>query len=331
MTRVLVTGAGGFIGQHLVCRLKECGIRVRALLHHKPLHHKDDHHVEFVTGDICDPKEMKKASEGCQAIIHLAGRVHAGFEGQEEEGLCWALNVDGTRNMLDGAVAQGVGRFLYVSTVKVFGEGGDACLDETSKPSPITPYGKSKYRAEHLVMEYGARTALKVTCLRVPPVYGSGHKGNLQSMVSAIDRGWVPPLPPIQNHRSLLSINNLLSAMMLAIAQEGSVGQCYIVTDARPYSMTEIYEEICSALGRPVPRWRVPVHVLTMAGRMGDVLQAVLRRPMPCESRTINTLLNTEWYSPKKIIQELGYAPTWSLQTDLPDLIAWWRTVKVGR
>jgi nucleoside-diphosphate-sugar epimerase len=277
--------------------------------------------VEVVQGDIQDFRAMKQAVEGCEAIFHLAAKVHDSKAGPIVDLQCQLINVDGTSTVMDAAAAGGVRRVVFFSSVKAMGEGGPACLDESAVPHPVTAYGRSKLAAEQIVLQHGKQAGMHVACLRLPPVYGPGHKGNLQRMIWAIERGLFPPLPELENPRSFLHIENLLQAAMLAADTPAAGGQCYIVTDARAYTTFQLDGLIRRALGRPVPRWRVPLGVLKAAGKAGDVVSRVLPGGAPIDSATIDKLIGAAWYSSAKIAGELGYRPTASLEESVHDLL----------
>jgi nucleoside-diphosphate-sugar epimerase len=325
MSRALVTGAGGFIGRHLIERLRHDGYAVRALVREAGCPGDWPVGVEVVAGDVRDPQAMKAAAAGCRAIFHLAGKAHALTEVQGDEEVYRAVNTEGTRHIMEGAVAGGAERFVLFSSVKAMGEGGSRCLDEAFNGRPETPYGRSKLEAERLVWEIGARAGLHVSCLRLPLVYGPGNKGNLFRMIAAIDKGRFPPLPELGNRRSVVHVANVVEAAFLAAGAPVANGQCYIVTDGLPYSTRELYEWICLALGRPIPRWHVPVWALRLLGYAGDAVGRLRGRRFLFDSDALDKLIGSAWYSSEKIARELGYRPSVTFEQALPELIAWYR------
>lgn len=325
MSRVLVTGAAGFIGQHLINRLLQDGHSVKALVREPGRHDSWPVRVDIVPGDVRDAGAMKAAASGIETIFHLAGKAHALAEVGEEDADYQAANVEGTRNVLDAAVAGGAKRFVFFSSVKAMGEEAPECRDESCVAAPLTAYGRSKLAAEKLVFEYGQRGNLGVTCLRLPLVYGAGNKGNLFRMIAAIDRGIFPPLPPLDNRRSMVHVSNVVDAAMLAGSHPSAQGRCYIVTDARAYSTRELYELISRALGKRIPQRSVPLGLLAAAGRAGDLVGRVFRRRMPFDSDAFQKLIGSAWYSPARITHELGYRPVMSFEAALPEMIAWYR------
>lgn len=326
MKRVLVTGANGFISGHLINRLLAGGVAVRGLVHERAERLRTVTGVEIVRGDLGDLDAMRAAAAGTDTVLHLAGRVHALSEVRGDESLYNAVNVEGTRNVLEAALEGGVRRVLFFSSVQAMGTGGPDCLDEAASVRPTTAYGRSKLAAEELVLDYGRRHDLYVACLRLPAVYGPHNKGNLHRMIAAIDRGMFPPLPDTGNRRSIVHVANVVEAALLALASPAANGQRYIVTDARAYSTRELHERLCRALGRRVPRWSVPLALLRAAGRAGDVVGRLRGKRFVFDSDVLEKLIGSAWYSSEKIARELGYRPVIGLEEALPGLVTWYRS-----
>jgi nucleoside-diphosphate-sugar epimerase len=258
-------------------------------------------------------------------VFHLAGRAHTLSDGGGNENLYQAANVEGTRHVLEVAERRRARAVVFLSSVKAMGEESTGCRDELTESMPTTPYGRSKLAAERLVFDYGKRTGTHVTCLRLPLVYGSGNKGNLFSMISAIDRGWFPPVPEVRNLRSMIHVSDVVEAALLVSSRPEANGQGYIVTDGRPYSTREIYDLTCRALGKRVPRWSVPLALLKAAAYGGDAIGRVRGRRFTFDSDALEKLTGSAWYSSEKISRELGYRPKITFEDALPEMIAWYR------
>jgi nucleoside-diphosphate-sugar epimerase len=327
--KALVTGAGGFIGQRLVERLRAGNCDVVALIHHEPGPFDSVEKVDEVLGDIRDVDTMKAAAQGCDTVFHLAGRVHALSDTDADDALYDSLNIEGTRNVLEAAIAQGVERFVFFSSVKVLGEGGPERIDEDCEGVPETAYGRSKLTAENLVLEYGKQGGMHVTCLRLPLVYGPGNKGNLFRMIAAIDRGLFPPLPAIGNRRSMVHVSNVVESAWAAATNPNANGRRYIVADAEAYSTDDLYRMICHGLGRKTPRWSIPTGVLQLLGRIGDLIGRARGRRFFFDSDALDKLIGSAWYSSDNISRELGYQPAIEFRESLPELIDWYRASKV--
>lgn len=361
---VLITGGTGFIGRQLVAALLDRKATVYALVRKFPAHpgqkgqDESGHHQErapfhlhpnpppsrgreldqrlsrtipwppaAVTvrlGDLGKADSLENVCAGVDTVFHLAGCSEEPEPGDKED-LHWRVTVEGTRRLLQEAARSGVKRFIYASSVKAMGEGGDSCLDETSPAVPLTSYGRAKLEAERLVLEAGMKHGMHMCNLRLPPVYGRDNRGNLWRMIVAIDRGRFPPLPEVGNRRSLVHVDDVVQALQLAADNPAAQGKTYIVTDGCAYSTHQIYAAICASLGRPVPRWTMPVALLRAVAKLGDAAGRALGKKLAFNSEILGKLIGSAWYSSRKIEQELGYRPIRLLEQGLREMVATYR------
>jgi nucleoside-diphosphate-sugar epimerase len=325
---ILVTGAAGFLGVQVVEELSHHDYSVRAFVHAIVPDHRLSN-CEEVPGDIRNPVAIKYAIQGCDAVVHLAGKAHAVDERPGHDDEYESINVEGTRHVLEGAAAAGVRRFIFASSVKVFGETTDGCVDESQAPAPRSAYAKSKWAAEQLVRDYAGRYGFSGVSLRLPMVYGPTEKGNLFRMIEAIDRGRFPPLPRLATVRSMLHVKNFTQAVLRILQADGPLAPCYVVTDAKPYSVTAMYELFCAGLGKRVPRRRVPLWLLKAAAGAGDAFQALTKRPVPLTRAALQKLIEPAWYCSDAIARDLGYRPESSFEDTVPALVACYRRAAV--
>lgn len=319
---VLVTGASGFIGRRLVDALLQTGARVRAVTRDRvrvaELWSAD--RVQAVSADLGDQAASNGLCAGVDTVFHLAGG-----EADTPAGRDQALQtgtVIGTRALLADAVTLGVKHFVFMSSVKAMGEGGAGRLNEDSPAQPVSLYGHAKLIAETQVFDTGKRHGLHVCALRLPMVYGGNdRKGNLPRMIAAVDRGRFPPLPNVNNKRSMVHVDDVVRAARLASDHPSAAGKTYIVTDGYDYSTYEIYQAVRAALGKPPARWSVPLSGWRAAAYLGDRLG----RGFPLNSVVLMKLIGSAWYSSEKIQRELGYRPTHTLFEALPKMIAHYR------
>ncbi len=223
--RFLVTGASGFIGNQLCASLIAQSSSVLAMTHRACK-------LQGCQPWICDIAEVidERNMESVDTIFHLAAKGHALTETRQDKAEYFRTNTEGTRRILEAAGKAGVRRFVFFSSIKAMGEGGNGCLDESAACEPQTSYGQSKLEAERLVLDGGY--VPEPTILRLSMVYGPGGKGNLPQMINAISRGFFPPLPEFDNRRSMVHVNDVVQAAILASEKPEAVNQTYIVTDA---------------------------------------------------------------------------------------------------
>ena len=324
---ILVTGANGFVGQHLVNRLLQNGLAVRVLIRDTTTKWSWGGSVEVARGDVRNPLSLSATVAGIDSVFHLAGKVHD-FEELEDSGEHEEVTLKGTQNLLSAARESGVKRFVFFSSLSVYGRGSRSAQDETSACEPVSAYGRAKLWAEQYLLSQGVKSGIKVCCLRLATVYGPGCKGNLPRMIRMIDLGLFPPLPNVGNRRSMVHVSNAVEAAMLALNHPAANGQCYNVTDAKPYSTRELYEMIRQGLGKRVPRWHIPVWVLIALGRVGDAFGRVHGKRFWFDSDALEKLIGSAWYSSEKISRELGYHPSITFEDTLPEIIDWYRKVK---
>jgi nucleoside-diphosphate-sugar epimerase len=341
--RALVTGATGFVGTELVRTLRSEGWWVRATSREEA-HGPWDEHVQLdlegvgrghpaAGKDRVRPEEagqeteLQEAVAGVDAVFHLAGRAHAIDELGEDGAAYVSLNVGGTAALVEAAIAAGASRFVFVSSVKATGRGEPGrAIDETVDSPADTAYGRSKRAAEDFVLRRAAQTGVHACVLRPSLVYGPGVKGNLATMLTAVERGRFPPLPDIGNRRSMVDVRDLAAAIVLVAQHPSAQGKTYVVTDGHSYSSRDLHLAMARALGRQLPRWTVPVPVLHAAGLFGDIGSRVLRRRLPVDSQVVSRLTESAWYSSALIEAELGFRPRYRLQDALPGMVTAHRT-----
>ena len=312
----VVTGAAGFIGRELCAALQARGDTVVAGLRSAGTGPWE----RALVGDLVDSPPPVSDLADVECVFHLAGKAHAIGESRRADAVYYQVNTDATRLLLARCREAGVRRFVYMSTVKAGGEGGDEVLDETAHSRPDTPYGLSKLAAERLVLEGGY--VPEPVVLRPTMVYGPTRKGNLPRMVEAIRRGRFPPLPETAGQRSMVHVADVARAALLVSQSPRAAGQCYILTDGQRYSTREIYDWICEALGRPVPRWRVPQGALRAAAALGDLIGSVRGKRFIFDSDALDKLTCTALYSSEKIESQLGFRPQYDLRAALPGIVA---------
>lgn len=192
-------------------------------------------------------------------------------------------------------------------------------LNETCPYPPDTPYGQSKRAAEKLVLEGGY--VPHPVAIRPCLVYGPTPKGNLEKMIEAVKRGRFPPLPEVGNKRSMVHIDDVIAAALMAAEHPAAKGQIFIAGDNEPFSTRQLYEWICQAAGKKVPRWSVPLWVLRLLGRIGDLIGKLRGRRFVFDSDALAKLTGSAWYTSAKLQRELGWKPRHTLRGTMPTIL----------
>lgn len=276
MSRILVTGAAGFVGSNLCNRLLATGNQVRRMVRPSGSNEGALAGGETVAGDIGSEAPDLAVFVGVDAVVHLAARVHTVRDDASNPLAAFrAMNVECTRALALRAAEAGARRFIFLSSVKVHGEAtSGTAFSESDTPQPEDPYGISKFEAEDALREISRETGLNVVILRPPLVYGPGVKANFLRMMRWIDRGLPLPLAAVRNARSLVYVGNLVDAIMLCLDHPAAAGETFLVDDGTPVSTPQLLREIGDALGRPARLFPVPPALLqgaaTLVGRGGD-------------------------------------------------------------
>lgn len=261
---VLVTGANGFVGRAVCSRLaaddffvrrsQRTGMPSRGLA---------------VVGNIDASTDWAEALEGVNVVVHLAARAHVMRDNAGDPLEAFRrVNVCGTRRLAEQARAAGVGRFVFVSSIKVNGESTPPNRRFTSAdpPCPNGPYALSKLEAEKaLVAEAGST---EVVIIRPPLVYGPGVRANFQSMMHWVRRGVPLPLAAVDNRRSLVSVSNLADLIARCVSHPNAVGQTFLVSDDEDVSTPELIGRLARMMGRRARLFAVPTRLLRVGAAL---------------------------------------------------------------
>ena len=311
----LVTGAAGFIGSKLCQELMIRGATVKQLMREST--DIDEENCYFC--ELGKQEIPEDAVRNVDIIFHLAGRSHFLTDSKNQEQLYYQTNVIGTKSLLEAAKRESVKKFIYFSSVKVMGEECDYRLDESHIANPETVYGKSKLNAEKIVL--GGNYVESPTILRLVMVYGDSEKGNLAKLVNAISKRWFPPIPKIENKRSMIHVDDVIQFSVLAACDTVSTNKTYILCDEHDYSTRFIYELIKNALGKNVPSWGMPLFVFRIIAMIGDLYSSIFSRKFIFDSNQMRKLFGNSFYSSKKIITELGFKPKRCLENSIREII----------
>ncbi|WP_313516903.1 SDR family oxidoreductase [Pseudomonas sp.] len=269
--RILLTGATGFIGGGLLERMSaEVGVETVAVVRDSSVG-LPKHAATFRVGEIGADTDWRGALERIDAVVHCAARVHVMRDTSSDPLAEFRqVNVNGTLNLAEQAARTGVRRFIFISSVKVNGEGTESgrpyladCL-----PAPLDPYGISKMEAEQGLRALASATGMEVVIIRPVLVYGPGVKANFRSMMSWLSKGVPLPLGAIHNSRSLVALDNLVDLIVTCIDHPSAANQTFLVSDAEDLSTTELLQRMGRALGKPARLLPVPAPLLRVGAAL---------------------------------------------------------------
>lgn len=278
--RVLVTGATGFIGRHIVQRMASEGYCLVAVSR-VPGRSYPAGVVGVVVPELSCKTSWHNLLREVGVVIHCAAHVPAVGESREYRDIqLQRVNVGGTRALATQAAEAGVRRFLLLSSVKVYGETSEHGnpFDERSSFAPEDAYGRSKVAAEAALQYAVGKSSMEAVVLRPPLVYGAGVKGNLAALMHWIRRGLPLPLGAVHgNRRSLVGVENLVDAILHCAVHPLAMGQTFVVSDGEDLSTTALLRALGRVVGRPARLAPVPPVILRGAAALAGQSAAAMR------------------------------------------------------
>ena len=261
--KVLLTGATGFVGRKLLTRLLDEKHAVAAAVR-KSTVELDKRAIQVVVPGLTAQTEWTSLA-GQDVVIHSAARVHV-MDEQSADPLAEfrKVNVEGSLRLARQAADAGVKRFIFISSIKVNGEGTAPGKPFTAfdEPAPQDPYGVSKMEAEVGLRQVAEKTGMQVVIIRPVLVYGPGVKANFRSMMNWMNKGVPLPLGAIHNKRSLVSLDNLVDLIVTCVDHLAAANQTFLVSDGEDLSTSDMLRRMARALGKPARLLPVPAAVL---------------------------------------------------------------------
>lgn len=270
-----------------------------------------------VIGTIDSETDWRLALDGIDVVVHLAARVHVMDVSSADPIIEYRkINVDGTKHLAQIAQSQKVRRLVFVSSIKVNGEGSAIPYREADQPAPVDHYGISKFEAENELNSIAAKTGLELVILRPPLVYGPEVKANFLKLIKLVDRGIPLPLARITNRRSLIFVGNLIDALLNCVVHPKAVGKIFLLSDGEDLSTSELIQKISSALGRPARLFPLPSEFLRFIGRLTG------------KTKDVSRLLESLSIDSSKICSELNWKPPFSTEEGLKKTADWYLQAK---
>lgn len=321
--KVLVTGGTGFTGKALVRRMLDEGHQVVALDCKEGYKTQEirDWGAEVVLGSITDAELVRRCMRGVEVVHHVAAAFR---EYNRPDSHYHAVNVEGTRILLQAAQDAGVRKFVYCSTCGVHGNVDSPPGDENSPIQPHDYYQRSKFEAEPIVLDFHAR-GLESTILRPNAIFGPGDLGRFYLIFKQLSLGWFPMFGNGKVLYHPLYIDNFMDAFVLAMEPGVGAGETYLIADEEYVTIENLVRRAARAMGTTARFVRMPVWPVVAAGHVVEALCKPLGIAPPLHPRRVDWYRQNRAFKIDKAKRGLGYQPRIGLDEGLRRAAQWYR------
>lgn len=293
---ILITGISGFVGTNLLNFLlnNDDSTSITGVSRNK----EKISHLTSKIHKVCSFDEIYDGDYSFDTYVHLSGKVY-NIRDKSDDSEYFQANYEATKRLFDCFVKdERAKKFIFLSTIHVLTESPEMELDESYQPEPFTPYGKSKFEAEQHIQNY-CPDDKKYYILRPSMIHGPGNKGNLNLLYNLIKNGLPYPFGACNNKRSFVSVDNLCFVLYQFIQQDIQKGLYHVADDDPTYTheLVELIAEITNSRKRV---WNVPLSVLNMIAKIGNVI------PIPLNEHRFNKLTGDFIVSNKKLKKAIG-------------------------
>lgn len=302
--KILITGANGFIGAHLCQELSNRNIIFRSTARNT----NENHYIDFISCDLETTESLNHLMDGCDIVVHLAGRAHVTSDDSQEK--YQVANEFVTQRLANAAVQNGIARFVYISSIKVNGEssGPGLPIRQSDTPNPLDNYGRSKLAAELALQEICRVNNMDYVIIRPTLVYGKGVKANFSALISAVKKGLPLPIATVKNVRSMIGINNLIDLIVATCTNPKAANQTFLASDGIDMSTPELVRLIAASLNRRSRIFPFPISILRLLAALIGKSSAIdkLTESLSVDIRHTTNTLN--WHPPFSIESEIAKA-----------------------
>lgn len=323
--KVLVTGATGFIGSRLALRAHQQGLDVLATgraelrVEAERLQELRAAGVRVEPGMLQDLDLVERLLQGRDTVIHLAAAQH---EAEMPESYFRAVNVDAVRTLLAACRDHSVRRFVYGSTIGVYGEASESLLDEDSPVRPENIYTSTKLEAESLV--HSRRHEFETCIVRIAETYGPGDQ-RLLKLFRSIARGHFFMIGSGNNRRQCIHVEDLTRGLLLAAQHPAAAGETFVLAGGEIMTTHEMVRRIASVLERKPPRLQLPMWPFVAAAGVMETTLPPLHIAPPLHSRRLDFFRKSFVFSTARAESLLGFCPAIDFRTGAADTVSWYR------
>jgi nucleoside-diphosphate-sugar epimerase len=323
--RVLVTGANGFVGSSVCDHLVSAGFDVVGVVRNNVDISADNRWI--FQKDLESSPEIFRTFH---AVIHLAARVHIFTESSSNTCKEYErVNRDMTLNLAKKCIAAGVEKFIFTSSISIFGRFFKGVIDPIREPAPDDHYGASKWEAEqNLVKLFSEQNRSQCIIFRLPMIYGPKNKGNMLHLLKAASLGLPLPLGLTKGKRSIAYIRNVCDAMGIVIKDEKKNRprvQTFFINDRHDLTSGELYELIFQVYWKKRGLIPVPTLWLKFLGSLGSTVESIFSTRTFINKNLIARLLNESRFSSDLFSQEYDWTPPYKPKRGISETVKWYR------
>lgn len=324
---VLVTGGTGFVGSHLIPALLKEKYEVICLVRNqdkaKKLERK--YGIKTILGDVTKAETLTGISDNIDYVIHLAAMGHVSAVSEEAYHMFVGINETGTKNLVKEFISsKRLKKFIHFSSTAAMGPAQYDILDETSEPNPKTPYQKSKYRSEQIIVNAYKEQMFPGIVIRPCMIYGPGGYGEFYKFCKLMKKGIFPKVGRGKNLTPLVYVKDVVSASVLAL-KNGNIGETYIIASDISIPMDELRYYIIKNIGSKSPYIFVPCFIaLTGASIIEKVSALVGKEPIVTYTNIKSTIVDRT-FKIDKAKKELKYVPECSFEDGIKKTIQWYQ------
>jgi nucleoside-diphosphate-sugar epimerase len=323
--KMLITGSTGFIGSRLALEARRLGHEVVASgqlntdAERMRARELEAAGIGIQQGPLQSLEHARQVVAGCHTVIHLAAAQH---EANVPDEYFFDVNVNATQTLMEAGRSAGVQRFVYGSTIGIYGDSAGQVLDENTQPKPANVYGRSKLKAEEVVNSY--RSALPVSIVRISETYGPGDF-RLLKLFRAVDRGRFVIIGSGLNQRQVIHVSDLARGLLLAASSPSAVGETFVMAGNEVLTTRDVVQQVAGALGRNAPRGGVPMWPFLAAATVMERTLSPLGIQPPLHRRRLDFFRKSFVFSTAKARSMLGFIPVIPFRQGAADTADWYR------
>lgn len=322
---ILVTGGTGYIGEHFIPELIKGGhvvsLLVRNIEKARTLFRDT---CSYIIGDVTDKDKLKGCCDNIDVVFHMVAKVGNQLPSDEEFKAFRAVNVEGTKNIVEEAKKSGVSRFIFVSSIAAMGIVKQTPITEKSPCNPYLPYQVTKYEAEQYINEL-VKAGFPAIIVRPTKVYGVGeHEYSYLTLAKLCKKGFFPKVGKGKNYTSNIYISDFVQALV-KLVDNGRIGETYVLTSAESIGFTEAGKVIAKVLGKKVRIIPIPAGLMILAATVEEKIFLKLGKKPIATRKNIEATVTDRVYDISKARGEIGYNPSVSMIQGIKRTVSWYK------